>query len=95
MKFINACEQYLKSCKVVNSEQTYKKVKGYLKRSCELVGNHECSEIDKNTILELILYRKRINPKITNKTLNMYISYQWRTMVIFGIASHPCVHMCT
>lgn len=75
MKFNQACELHLKSCKVINSVLTYKKIKGYLDRSCELIGDYECSSIDKNTLLDVILYRKNINPKITNKTLNMYIMY--------------------
>ena len=75
MKFKKACEIYLKSCKVINIELTYKKNKGYLDRSCELIGNYKCSSIDKNTLLDVILYRKDINPKISNTTLNMYIMY--------------------
>ena len=75
MKFTEACDLYLKSCKVINSERTYKKAKGLLKRSCELIGDYECSEINKNTLLNLILYRKKINPKVSNKTLNIYIMY--------------------
>lgn len=75
MKFIEACEIYLKSCKILNSDNTYKKAKGLLNRSCERIGNYKCSKIDKNTLLDLILYRKKINPRVSNKTLNMYIMY--------------------
>ncbi|KFZ27419.1 MAG: Tyrosine recombinase XerD [Candidatus Izimaplasma bacterium HR2] len=75
MKFIEACEIHLKSCKVIYTDFTYIKVKGYLNRSCELIGNYKCSKINKDTLLDLILHRKKINPNITNKTLNMYIMY--------------------
>ena len=61
IKFIQACEQYLKTCKVTNADQTYKKVKGYLKRSCELIGNYECEKIDKNMILKYLPdYKERV-----------------------------------
>ncbi len=75
MKFLKACELHLKTCKVINTDQTYKKVLGYLERVCKLIGNHECSEITKDTLLEMIIERKRINPNISNKTLNMYVMY--------------------
>lgn len=75
MKFSRACYIYLKQCKVMNVDLTYKKIKGYLKRSCELIGDLKCSSINKNTLLDVILYRKDINPNISNKTLNMYIMY--------------------
>ncbi len=75
MKFNEACELYIKSCKIIYTDFTYTKVKWYLNRSCELIGTYKCSKIDKNTLLDLILYRKKINPKITNKTLNMYAMY--------------------
>lgn len=75
MKFTEACEQYLRKSKVINSDQTYKKTKGYLRRTCNLFGKYECHKIDKNDIYELIIYRKDINPKVSNKTLNIYIMY--------------------
>ena len=75
MKFKDASESYLKQVKVRDSHNTYIKLEGYFRRICKYLGDQECSTINKNTFLDFILYRREINPNVSNKTLNIYILY--------------------
>lgn len=75
MKFEEAANNYLKQVKVKDSKNTYIKLKGYFKRICDFMGEMECADINKNTLLDLILHRRKIYPEISNKTLNIYVLY--------------------
>ncbi len=75
MTFREASDRYLKGVLVKDSIHTYRKISGYLKRACELIGDYDCKDIDKNTLHDVILYRRKMNPNITNKTLNIYLLY--------------------
>ncbi len=75
MKFSDACNNYLKEIQVTTSPANNRKVVGYLKRACEFMGDLDCDVINRTTLLDLIIYRKEINPRISNNTLNRYIMY--------------------
>jgi len=75
MRFDEAAENYLKEIRITTSPTNHTKVTGYLRRSCEFLGDIDSSNIDRNTLLDFILYRKEQNPNISNMTLNMYIMY--------------------
>lgn len=75
MKFNEAAKQRLKYIKIANTPATYKYSKGYLTRSCDYLGDMDCEEIDRNTLLDFITYRREIKPDITNATINKYLKH--------------------
>lgn len=75
MKFNEACKNYLKEIQVTTSKANNRKVTGYLKRACEFMGELESENINRNTLLDLIIHRREVNPKVSNTTLNRYIMY--------------------
>jgi len=75
MKFREASNLYLKHQKIRNSKATYSQAKGYLKRSNMYLGNMNCEDIDSNTMYDFIEHRRKVNPRVSNTTLNKYIRF--------------------
>ncbi len=75
MKFKEATKSYLKQVEVRESPNTFKKLKGYLRRTNQFMGDYDCSKIDRNILLDFIIHRRNINPEVSNTTLNIYILY--------------------
>jgi site-specific recombinase XerD len=75
MTFKEAANNYLKEIEVRESPNTYKKLKGYLRRTNQFLGEYNVNEIDKNKLLDFIVHRRKINPSVSNSTLNIYILY--------------------
>ncbi len=82
MKFSKAIENYLKYIKVTKSIGTYNMNIGKTKSLNYFLGDTECSDINKNTIMELILKLKERNPLVSNSTLNRYVQITRRILKI-------------
>lgn len=75
MLFSEASELYLKESEVRHSKATARQAKGYLRRANEFLGNIECSNFNRGTLLDFIINRRDINPDVSNSTLNKYLLY--------------------
>ncbi len=75
MKFSEASSFYLKESEVRHSKATFKQATGYLRRACEYLGDIECAEINRGTLLDFIIHRREINPEVSNATMNKYLLY--------------------
>jgi site-specific recombinase XerD len=80
MKFSEAIENYLKYIKVTKSIGTYNMNIGKTKSLNYFLGDLECSDINKNALMELILQLKERNSLVSNTTLNRYIQVTKRIL---------------
>lgn len=80
MTFKEAINKYMKYVKVTKSKGTYDFHIGNAKRLTAFFGEMNCEDIKRDQILDLILYLKDKNNKISNATINKYIGLLLRTL---------------
>lgn len=80
MTFKEAINKYMKYVKVTKSKGTYDFHIGNAKRLTAFFGEMNCEDIKRDQILDLILYLRDKNNKISNATINKYIGLLLRTL---------------
>ena len=80
MTFKEAINKYMKYVKVTKSKGTYDFHIGNAKRLTAFFGEMNCEDIKRDQILDLILYLKDKNNKISIATINKYIGLLLRTL---------------
>lgn len=80
MTFKEAINKYMKYVKVTKSKGTYDFHIGNAKRLTAFFGEMNCEDIKRDQIIDLILYLRDKNNKISNATINKYIGLLLRTL---------------
>ncbi|QVK20769.1 phage integrase family protein [Mycoplasmatota bacterium] len=73
MEFKEAINNHILFVEVTQSEGTLDFLKGKTGMILKYMGELDCEDIDKNTILKFISEQRKRNPSISNATLNKYI----------------------
>lgn len=73
MNFSKAIEDFRKYTEVTKTQGTLDYYRFYLKALTEYFGDQDCDSITNDQIIEYIVGRRNINPKISNASINKHI----------------------
>jgi site-specific recombinase XerD len=73
MNFSKAIEKFRKFTAVTKTKGTQEYYRFYLKALDENWGDQDCDSIDNDQIMDYILKRREMNPKISNASINKHI----------------------